>query len=215
MIPGTFFGTHDYFTFLLAGIALNLIPGQDTLYILGRSLAQGRSAGIISVIGIGSGCLIHVTAAALGLYAVFALWPAAFILISWLGALYLVWLGISIWIRRNAAEPAFNATGKVESGWMIYRQGLTTNLLNPKVALFFLAFLPQFIDPASSYGAFSFLFLGGTFMVTGTLWCLVVALGASAFADTLRNNPKHQLAFDLATSLLFIGLGIYILLVHF
>jgi threonine/homoserine/homoserine lactone efflux protein len=215
MIPGSFFGTHDFFTFLFAGIALNLVPGQDTLYIVGRSLAQGRRAGIISVLGLGSGCLIHITAAALGLYAVFALFPALFTAVTLLGALYLVWLGMSIWIRRDTAVPAFNAAATGESGWVIYRQGLTTNLLNPKVALFFLAFLPQFIDPSSGYGALSFLFLGGTFLATGTCWCLVVALGASAFADTLRNNPKHQLAFDLATSILFIGLGFYILLVHF
>jgi threonine/homoserine/homoserine lactone efflux protein len=215
MIPGSLFGTHDFFTFLSAGIALNLVPGQDTLYIIGRSLAQGRRAGIISVLGLGSGCLIHITAAALGLYALFALFPALFTAVTWLGALYLVWLGLSIWIRRDAAAPAFLHTATDESGWVIYRQGLTTNLLNPKVALFFIAFLPQFIDPASGYGALSFLFLGGTFLATGTCWCFVVALGASAFADALRNNPRRQLAFDLAAGLLFIGLGIYILLFHF
>jgi threonine/homoserine/homoserine lactone efflux protein len=109
MISGNFFGTHDFFTFLLAGIALNIVPGQDTLYILGRSLAQGRTAGIVSVLGIGAGCLIHVTAAALGLYAVLALWPVAFAAIILLGALYLIWLGISTWIHRSRARPGFAA----------------------------------------------------------------------------------------------------------
>jgi len=97
---------------------------------------------------------------------------------------------------------------------VVYRQGALTNLLNPKVALFFLAFLPEFIDPAAGYGAIPFLFLGGTFMLTGTIWCLIVALGASAFADALRENPKIQAGFDLFASLLFVGLGAGILLTH-
>lgn len=214
MIPGTFFGTHDFFTFLLMGIALNLVPGQDTLYILGRSLAQGRTAGIVSVLGIGSGCLIHVTAAALGLYAVLSLCPVAFMAITLLGALYLIWLGISTWIHRSRAGAGITAPAAPASLWLVYRQGFLTNLLNPKVALFFLAFLPQFVDPSSGYGALSFLFLGGTFMVTGTIWCMIVAIGAAAFAGALRKNPKIQTGFDLFSSLLFIGLGADLLLFH-
>jgi threonine/homoserine/homoserine lactone efflux protein len=214
MISGNFFGTHDFFTFLLAGIALNIVPGQDTLYILGRSLAQGRTAGIVSVLGICAGCLIHVTAAALGLYAVLELWPVAFAAIILLGALYLIWLGISTWIHRSRARPGFAAAVPTTSMWVVYRQGFLTNLLNPKVALFFIAFLPSFIDPVSTYGALSFLFLGGIFMVTGTIWCLIIAIGASAFADAFRTNPNIQLGFDLFASILFIGLGIAILLTH-
>jgi threonine/homoserine/homoserine lactone efflux protein len=214
MISGDLFGTHDYFAFLIAGIALNLVPGQDTLYIIGRSLAQGRTAGIVSVFGIGSGCLVHVTAAALGLYAILALSPLAFTAMVVLGGLYLIWLGISTWRHRKSARPGVAPAASYGSLWLVYRQGFLTNLLNPKVALFFLAFLPEFIDPASGYGALSFFFLGGTFMVTGTIWCLIVALGASAFADALRDNPKIQWCFDLFASLLFAGLGAAILLTH-
>jgi threonine/homoserine/homoserine lactone efflux protein len=174
MISGTLFGTHDFLTFLFAGIALNIVPGQDTLYIIGRSLAEGRRAGIISVLGLGSSCLVHVMAAALGLYAVLALSPVAFMAVSLCGALYLVWLGIGIWIRRQVSPAGFVVPKTAVSGWEIYRQGFLTNLLNPKVALFFLAFLPQFIVPGSGYGAVSFLFLGGTFMLTGTIWCLEI-----------------------------------------
>jgi threonine/homoserine/homoserine lactone efflux protein len=210
-MDGTLFGTHDFFTFLLAAIALNLVPGQDTLYILGRSLAQGRTAGIVSVFGIGSGCLVHISAAALGLYALLALWPVAFTIISLLGALYLVWLGISIWMRRNVALTPFAYGKKPESLLRIFRQGFFTNLLNPKVALFFLAFLPQFIDHSSGYGPLSFLFLGFTFFCTGTIWCLIIATGASSFSNTLRGDPKIQWGFDLFASLLFIGLGVGIL----
>jgi threonine/homoserine/homoserine lactone efflux protein len=214
MMTGELFGTHDYFAFLLAGIALNLVPGQDTFYIIGRSLAQGRMAGIVSVMGIGAGCSIHIIAAALGIYAILALWPVAFTAVVVLGGLYLIWLGISIWRKRKSASSGFVPVASHESLWRVYRQGLITNLLNPKVALFFLAFLPGFIDPASGYGALSFLFLGGTFMLTGTIWCLIVAVSASAFADTLRGNPKIQWGFDLFASLLFVGLGVAILLSH-
>jgi threonine/homoserine/homoserine lactone efflux protein len=214
MITGELFGIHDFFAFLIAGIALNLVPGQDTLYIVGRSLAQGRKAGIVSVLGVGFGCLVHITAAALGLYALLALCPLAFEAVVVLGGLYLIWLGISPWLRQKSARPGVVPTVRSESLWQVYRQGLLTNLLNPKMALFFLAFLPQFIDPAAGYGAISFLFLGGTFMVTGTIWCMIVALCASAFANAIRGNPKIQWGFDLFASLLFIGMGSIILITH-
>jgi threonine/homoserine/homoserine lactone efflux protein len=214
MMTGELFGIHDYLAFIISGIALNLVPGQDTLYILGRSLSQGRMAGIVSVLGIGSGCIVHITLAALGIYAVLALWPVAFTAVVVLGGLYLVWLGISTWLRRKKTGSGVIPSVSRESLWLVYRQGFLTNLLNPKVALFFLAFLPGFIDPAAGYGALSFLILGGTFLFTGTVWCLVVALSAAVFADALRGNPKIQWGFDLFASLLYIGLGAAILLVH-
>lgn len=207
-----------------------LVPGQDTLYILGRSLSQGRRAGIVSVLGIGTGCLVHITAAALGLYAILALFPPVFSAITILGGLYLVWLGISTLVHRKAAgqgargDPASPAIAIPQTAdpaidpspdlRVIYRQGLTTNLLNPKVALFFIAFLPSFITPGSGYGAISFLFLGITFLVTGTIWCMTVALGASVFANALRNNPKVQRGFDLFAGVLFVALGAGILFLH-
>jgi threonine/homoserine/homoserine lactone efflux protein len=208
------FGTQHLLTFLIAAIALNLVPGQDTLYIIGRSLSQGRRAGIISVLGIGSGCLVHITAAAIGLYSVIALWPPAFNLIADAGALYLIWLGIMVWVNRKSLDLYGKPGTASDSDWLIYRQGLTTNLLNPKVALFFLAFLPQFIDPVSNLGAVSFLFLGLVFFCTGSVWCTFVALFASSVADTLRDRPKIQAGFDLFTAGLFIALGVGLLLSH-
>lgn len=213
-MTGELFGIHDYLAFILAGIALNLVPGQDTLYILGRSISQGRLAGVVSVIGISSGCIIHILLAACGIYAVLALWPVAFTVIVVLGGLYLIWLGISTWLHRKNTRPGEITTISQKNLWLVYRQGFLTNLLNPKVALFFLAFLPGFIDPAVGYGALSFLILGGTFLFTGTVWCLIVALCAAAFADALRGNPKIQTGFEIFTSLLFFGLGAGILLAH-
>lgn len=212
MIDGNFFGTHDFFTFLIAAIALNLIPGQDSIYIIGRSLAQGRMAGICSVLGIGSGCLVHITAAALGFSVLLALYPPALLAISLLGGFYLIWLGISPYLSNKTAVPGFTIPDTPEDRWMIYRQGFLTNLLNPKVALFFIAFLPSFINTGS--GALSFLFLGFTFLVTGTIWCLILALGASAFGDALRHDGKTQQVFSLVTTLLFLSLGAGILITH-
>ena len=212
MIEWNFFGTHDYFAFLIAAILLNILPGQDSLYIIGRSLAQGRMAGICSVLGIGTGCLVHITAAALGLSAVLALYPQALLAISLLGAFYLVWLGISPWLLKKTARPGFIIPETSEDMWVIYRQGFLTNVLNPKVALFFLAFLPSFVDPGS--GALSFLFLGFTFFVTGSIWCLILVFAASAFGDVLHRDEKRQKIFSILTSLIFITLGVGILITH-
>jgi threonine/homoserine/homoserine lactone efflux protein len=209
------FGTQHFLTFLIAAIALNLTPGQDTLYIIGRSLSQGRRAGIISVLGIGSGCLIHITAAAIGLYSVLALSPLAFAAITVAGALYLIFLGIMVWLKRKSLDLSVKPGTASDGDWQVYRQGLMTNMLNPKVALFFLAFLPQFIDPVSNLGALSFMFLGFAFFCTGTIWCTIVALFAASVADTLRDRPGIQTGFDFLTTVLFVTLGAGILLTHF
>jgi threonine/homoserine/homoserine lactone efflux protein len=208
------FGTQHFLTFLIAAIALNLVPGQDTLYIIGRSLSQGRRAGIISVLGIGSGCMVHITAAAIGLYSILAFWPPAFSLIADMGALYLIWLGIMTWVKRRSLDLSGKPGIAMDSDWQVFRQGLMTNLLNPKVALFFLAFLPQFIDPVSSLGAWSFMFLGFTFFCTGSIWCTFVALFASSVAGLLRGRPEIQTGFDLFTAGLFVALGVGLFLSH-
>lgn len=207
------FGTQHFLTFLVASIALNLTPGQDTLYIIGRSLAQGRRAGILSVLGIGSGCLVHMVLAGIGLYSLIALYPTAFAAITIAGACYLIALGIMTWFGRNSLDLSAQP-GPADCDWQVYRQGLMTNLLNPKVALFFIAFLPQFIDPVSSLGPFSFMFLGFTFFCTGTSWCMLVAIFAASVADTLRTRPAVQTAFDFFTAVLFICLGAAILIGH-
>lgn len=205
------FGTQHLLVFLLAGITLNITPGQDTLYIIGRSVAQGRTAGIVSVFGIATGCLIHILAASIGLYAVLALSPVLFTGICVAGGVYLIYLGImAVYQKGSIITPVQPGTGH-DALRLVYRQGLFTNLLNPKVALFFIAFLPQFIDPVANYGALSFLFLGSLFLCTGTAWCLLVALFASGIADTLRGSPKIQRGFEWLTCLIFVGLGAGIL----
>lgn len=208
------FGTHHFLAFLLSAIALNITPGQDTMYIVGRSLSRGRQAGILSVLGIGSGCLVHIALAAAGFYSILLLWPAAFTLITAAGAFYLIFLGVMTWIGRHPLDLSGGPGAAADSDWEIYRQGLTTNLLNPKVALFFIAFLPQFIDPATNLGPVPFIFLGFVFFCTGTIWCLLVAVFAASVADTLRTMPRVQAGFDLFTAVLFVCLGIAILAGH-
>jgi threonine/homoserine/homoserine lactone efflux protein len=209
------FGIQNLEIFLPVALALNLTPGQDTLYIIGRSLSQGRWAGIVSVLGIGTGCVFHITAASIGLYSLLMVFPVSFTALCLGGGIYLVYLGIMTIAHQDRVELSFHPGNDPEGIWQIYRQGLLTNLLNPKVALFFIAFLPQFIDhPASDFRTVSFLFLGLVFLFTGTIWCLIVAVCASACADTLRNNPKIQRGFVWFTGLLFAGLGCSILLTH-
>lgn len=203
------FGTVDFAIFLVAGITLNLIPGPDTLYIVGRSLSQGRPAGFVSALGISSGALVHSTAAAFGLSAILASSAVAFTLVKLFGAVYLIYLGVQM-LRHQIPELKTNE--KLGSAgidyWLIYRQGLLTNLLNPKVALFFLAFLPQFVAPAHADSPLPFLFLGSVFVCTGTIWCLCVAGVAATASQAFRATSKSLAAIQRVTGVVFIGLGI-------
>lgn len=201
------FGIHDFGLFLAAGILLNLTPGPDTAYILGRSIAQGREAGIASALGICVGSIFHSCAAALGLAAILATSAVAFAAIKLLGGAYLIFLGIKMLLdrRRRLSLPSnFRRRTTIAA----FRQGVFTNVLNPKVALFFLAFLPQFIDPASNMKVFAFLMLGLTFVTTGTIWCLILAWFASAFSERLRTNETIGQWLNRAAGALFVFLGL-------
>ena len=201
------FGIHDFGIFLAAGFLLNLTPGPDTLYILGRSVAQGREAGIASAFGISLGSIFHTCAAALGLSAILATSAKAFAAVRLVGGGYLVFLGMKMILdrRRELALP-FNFRRRTTLA--AFRQGVLTNVLNPKVALFFLAFLPQFIDPASNMKIAAFITLGLTFVTTGTIWCLVLAWFAFAFSERLRTNETISQWVNRTAGALFIFLGV-------
>jgi len=147
------FGTQNLALFVVSGFLLNLTPGQDTFYIVGRSLAQGRRAGVLSVFGITSGCVVHTVAAAFGLSAILATSAHAFLAVKLAGAAYLAYLGVRMLLDRSPASGI--AELPVERSWAIYRAGVLTNVLNPKVAIFFLAFLPQFVDATSWQAGFA------------------------------------------------------------
>jgi threonine/homoserine/homoserine lactone efflux protein len=205
------FGIHNYWLFIVSGLLLNITPGQDTLYIVGRSVSQGRRAGVLSVLGISTGCLVHTLAAAFGLSAVLAASSEAFMVVKFIGAAYLVYLGFQMILSR-ASAPKQLTTGQPARGWMIYRQGILTNVLNPKVALFFLAFLPQFIESGSSTKVVAFLILGLTFIFNGTIWCMLVVWFSSAFSQRLRQRRSMELWLKRAAGALFVGLGLKIAL---
>jgi threonine/homoserine/homoserine lactone efflux protein len=200
------FGTQHLALFILSGLLLNLTPGQDTFYIIGRSVAQGRRAGILSVFGITSGCVIHTLAAALGLSAILATSAHAFLVVKFAGAAYLVYLGVRMLLERPARGASLAELPR-ESAWNIYRAGVLTNVLNPKVALFFMAFLPQFVNANTPSTLGSFLFLGVVFMSTGTAWCLILAWSASAMSRRFRESPSAGLLLKRAAGAVFIGLG--------
>ena len=201
------FGIHDFGLFLTAGILLNLTPGPDTLYILGRSVAQGREAGVASAFGISLGSICHTCAAALGFSAILATSALAFVAIKLFGGAYLVFLGVKMIVdrRRQLNLPSqFRGCTTLAA----FRQGVLTNVLNPKVALFFLAFLPQFIDPASDMKIAAFVTLGLTFVTTGTIWCLVLAWFASVLSEQLRNNESISQWLNRTVGVLFVFLGL-------
>jgi threonine/homoserine/homoserine lactone efflux protein len=197
---------HHLWLFIVSGLLLNVTPGQDTLYIVGRTMSQGRRAGLLSVLGISTGSVIHTIAAAFGLSAILATSAIAFSIVKFVGAGYLVYLGISMLIDRSVI-PAKPAEFVPDREWSIYRAGLLTNVLNPKVALFFMAFLPQFVDPAAESRVAAFLFLGAVFIFNGTLWCLVLVWGASAMSRRLRENGSTGVLLKRATGVIFVGLG--------
>jgi len=201
-------GTQHIFLFIVSGILLNIIPGPDTLYILGRSISQGRKAGALSVLGISSGCLVHTFAAAFGLSAVLAASASAFLVVKFAGAAYLTYLGIRLLLHRATAIDSPISKFSAQNSWVIYRQAVLTNVLNPKVALFFLSFLPQFVDPSSNIKVIAFLFLGAIFIFNGTIWCLIVALFAAAMSQKLRKNSSVSSIIKRATGALFVGLGL-------
>jgi threonine/homoserine/homoserine lactone efflux protein len=202
-------GIVNFPTFLMAGILLNLTPGTDTMYILGRSISQGKRAGICSALGIGSGCLVHTMLAAFGLSVIIARSPFAFNAVKLAGAAYLLYLGIRLLVAKPSL--AFVTGGGETTGLgKIYVSGILTNVLNPKVALFFLAFLPQFVDPHHAASAVPFLILGLTFIFTGTTWCLLLAIFASAMSKQIRRTPSIKTWLDRLTGSLFVAIGIKI-----
>ncbi|MFC4634523.1 LysE family translocator [Dokdonia ponticola] len=202
------FGIINFEAFLIAALIMNLTPGADTMYILGRSIAQGKKAGILSALGISTGAIFHIIFATLGLSIILAKSATAFEIVKYLGAAYLIFLGLKTIFKKADGKLELSNENEVVNYRKIYFSGVLTNILNPKVALFFLAFLPQFIDPNYVQSSLPFLILGVTFLLTGTIWCLILALFASKLSDRIRKNYKIKMWLDKITSGIFVALGI-------
>jgi len=189
----------------MATLALNLAPGPDMTYVAARSLGQGRRAGIVSALGIGAGCLFHVAAAAGGLAVLLRAWPQAYAVVRSIGAIYLIYLGVGLIRRVQRTGPLSALDG--DPAWVIFRQGVVTNVLNPKVALFFVAFLPQFVDPARGSVALQTLGLGLFFNGSGTLVNLAVAWAAGS-ARAFLTSDSRRAWFQRASGGILVALGV-------
>lgn len=201
------FGINNYWLFVVTVVLLILTPGLDTFYIVGRSLSQGKRIGVASALGISAGCVVHNLSAAFGLSAIIMASTSAFIVIKFVGAAYLVYLGARI-LFANKLPKELTALSVSDRIMSPFYQGLITNVLNPKVALFFLAFIPQFIDTNSTNKVLSFMVLGGTFQFTGTVWCIVLALAAAKLRKFIIQRSQVMGYLFRATGALFIVLGI-------
>ncbi len=198
----------DVLLFLLSSIAITVMPGPDNLQVIARGASQGRKAGLAAAAGFASGCLFHTTLAALGLAAVLRSAPVAFQAIRWLGAVYLVWLGVQALRSKGGLGPAVGAQAAAPDLWQVFRQSVLANMLNPKVTLFFVVFLPQFVDARAGHAALQMLLLGGVFMAQTIVvfglygWC------AAALGGWLRRTPRASLWLDRVSGCIFIGLGL-------
>ena len=201
-------GIHHYWLFIATAIVLVITPGQDTFFILGRSLAGGRTAGIAAALGISAGSVIHTGLAALGLSALLATSPYAFMAVKFAGAAYLIYIGVRALLSRASGLPGEDAAGAAAGRWAAFRSGIVSNLLNPKVALFFLALMPQFIDAGSAHKVVAFLALGLTFVALGVVWCLVLAIAAAGLRGWFLRRPSMATVLNRVAGAMFIALGV-------
>ncbi|MDP9229246.1 MAG: LysE family translocator [Bacteroidota bacterium] len=200
------FQIQNFYLFLSVSLLINLSPGPDMLYTAARSLSQGTKAGILSALGIFSGCLFHITAAVFGLSKIIQESVFLFSIIKYAGACYLVYLGLRSLFNKKKTETEIAPLAAI-SNKKIFLQGVITNVLNPKVAIFFLSFLPQFIDPKSIFLKEQITFLGLWFAVQGTLILIIVALITGYFQAILKKNKSFWNWQEKITGLILVGLG--------
>jgi threonine/homoserine/homoserine lactone efflux protein len=199
-------GIQHFDAFLLACIVLNLTPGLDTFYILTRSGREGRAVGVAAALGINAGCIVHTLAAVLGISAILMNSVIAFSVLKYLGAAYLVWIGLRTLLTRAGMRQPTVTRGKGLTA--AFRQGMLTNVLNPKVALFFLAFLPQFVSMQASYPQLGLLVLGMSFIGTGTVWSMVLALLGGHIHHLLTTRPRFGQWMDRLCGTVLLGFGV-------
>lgn len=212
-------GITSFSLFLVAVFLLNVTPGPDTAYIVGRSVAQGRGAGVVSALGISAGCVVHTLACAFGLTALLAASATAFTIVKFAGAIYLIYLGVRlIFTKPDAAKTADTPQVVVKSApkslRQLFAQGFVTNVLNPKVVLFFVSFFPQFVTADSPHKVFAFLALGLVFIAMSTIWNTFVAWIAGSVTARFSGKPSVKMWLDRVVGSAFVGLGIKLATSH-
>jgi len=201
-------GIHDLPLFVLSGLLLNIMPGPDSLLIMTRSATQGWRAGSAAALGIGAGTFVHILAAALGLSAVLATSATAFMAVKLLGAAYIIYMAVGLLRSKRSGESAAAPALPRLPYRNIFAQGFLTNVLNPKVAVFFLAFVPQFIAADAPHKALAFIVLGCIFNFNGMLWCHSLALFTAQVRSRIKLHPAALLWLNRATGGLFVWLGV-------
>lgn len=199
---------HSYLLFVVSSIALALVPGPDMAYLLGRCVAQGRRAGMLAAIGSNAGGYFHLTGAVLGLSAILATSATAFTVVKWVGAAYLIYLGVSALRSRSGALLADGKGGSPRADRTIVWQAFLGDALNPKVAVFFLAFLPQFVSPGVAHPTLQLIGLGVTCNVICLAINLLIAIFSARFTLTLRRNPTFSQWLQRGMGALFVAIGL-------
>jgi len=193
--------------FSAAAIAITLVPGPSMLYVASRSIGHGRSAGIWSALGLATGLLLHTASAGLGLSAIFIYSPLAFSLVKYLGAIYLIYLGIQMLLSKKSLSQSQTMSLPLSS-LRIYRQGIITELLNPKTALFFLSFLPQFVDPLQGSSAIQMMVLGCILVFTAFAADLFIAITGGIISKSIVSHPFLQKVQNWIAGTVLITLGL-------
>jgi threonine/homoserine/homoserine lactone efflux protein len=199
---------HNYLLFAFASLVLNLVPGPDMLFLLGRSVAQGKKAGLCAAFGINLGAYVHLAGATTGLSAILLASANAFLLVKWIGAAYLVYLGLRALASRGGAFSIDGSGAGDRSGRAIFWQGFLSDVLNPKVALFFLALLPQFVSGRGGDAVWQLLTLGVTGNVIGITVSVALVLISTSLSTGLRRNQRAAQWLHKAMGMLFIALGL-------
>jgi RhtB (resistance to homoserine/threonine) family protein len=214
-------GITGFTLFIVAVMLLSVTPGPDTAYIVGRSVAQGRGAGVVSALGIALGCIVHTLACAFGLTALLAASVTAFTIVKFAGAIYLIYLGVRLIFAKPAAQKTSDKQSEEtrvraapKSLQQLFTQGFVTNVLNPKVVLFFVSFIPQFVAVDSAHKTLAFLVLGLVFVLVSTFWNTFVAWIAGSVTQRFSGKPSVKLWLDRVVGSAFVGLGIKLATSH-
>ena len=199
----------SYWTlFFSAALAINVSPGPDLLYILSKTIAGGRKVGVASSLGVCSGAMVHVFAAALGLSAILATSVMAFSVVKYVGAAYLIYLGIRAFMANGTTFDAIDAEKQKTTPWQAFKQGALVDILNPKVAVFFMAFLPQFVRPELGHTTAQIILLGGLVIAVAVVVEFVFVMAAARTTRFFRKNRKASLWLDRILGSVLIGLGL-------
>ncbi len=207
------FGIDNFMAFAITAVFFIMTPGIDTIFVLNKSITQGAKSGIYATLGVNSGILVHTVFAALGLSIIIAKSALAFSAIKYAGAIYLIYLGATkLLTKKHSFDNLEIKSSVIESRKKNYLSGVFTNVLNPKVALFFMAFFPQFIRPEAMESPLPFILLGVSYALIGLLWFTILSLFTSIFSEKLMNNHLFSKWMDKVSGLIFILMGIKIAL---